>query len=61
MIDTSFSEIHVHLWFFKIQLHAHKHMQNLKQMTDLECTKVTRRTSKLEKIPFLSCENVALG
>lgn len=64
MIGMPFSEIHIHLQFFKIQLDAHKHMQNCEQMTDLECRKVTRRTSsKLEKIPFLSCENwcVLLG
>lgn len=57
MIGMPFSEIHMHLQFFKIQLDAHKHMQNCKQMTDLEFRKVTRKTSKLEKIPFLSCKN----
>lgn len=56
MIGMPFSKIHIHLQFFKIQLDAHKLSQNCKQMTDLECRRVTRSTRKLEKIPFLSCE-----
>lgn len=35
MIGMPFSKIHIHLQFFKIQLDAHKHSQNCKQMTDL--------------------------